>query len=117
VVADQRGSPTYAADLADALIAAAVAPGIPTVLHYAGAGDASWYELAAAVFEATGHDPSVITLISSVEYATRAPRPRWSVLSTRHWTAAGLPAPTPWREAVARWAATVRGERTDPEPR
>lgn len=102
VVADQIGSPTYAADLAGALVAvgqsADVAPG---VLHYANAGQASWFDLAREAFRCVGADPERVRPTTSAAFVRPAPRPGWSVLSTAAWTAAGLPAPRPWQDAVA----------------
>jgi dTDP-4-dehydrorhamnose reductase len=100
VVADQIGSPTWVQDLAGALIelgSAAVAPGI---VHYANAGSASWHQLAVAVFEELGADPARVRPVPSTAFARPAPRPPWSVLSTRSWTERGLAAPRPWRDAV-----------------
>ena len=55
VVADQTGSPTYAADLAAGLVQLGRMPGtLPPVLHFANAGTATWFDLARAAFAATG---------------------------------------------------------------
>ena len=101
VVADQIGSPTWVGDLAGGLIElgrSAVAAG---TLHYTNAGQASWCDLARAVFELRGADPQRVQPITTAEYPGPAPRPAWSVLSTKAWTDQGLTAPRPWREALA----------------
>jgi dTDP-4-dehydrorhamnose reductase len=97
VVADQRGRPTYAADLAKALIALLDAP--PGVWHFANAGETTWYELACAVRD-LARLPGKVTPITTAEYPTPARRPAYSVLSTARFERA-LYAPRPWRDALA----------------
>ena len=46
VVTDQLGSPTYAGDLADALLDLAERGDAPPLLHATNAGQASWFDLA-----------------------------------------------------------------------
>lgn len=101
VVFDQVGSPTWAGDLAAALVALGRSQVTGTVLHYANAGTASWFELAREVFRLAGADPERVRPVDTAAFPRPAPRPAWSVLSTRTWTAAGLPAPRPWQEGAA----------------
>lgn len=101
VVDDQIGSPTWVADLAGALIRLGRMEQSPTVLHYVNTGMASWFDLAREVFRSCGADPERVRPTTSAAMPRPAPRPAWSVLSTQAWTAAGLPAPRPWREALA----------------
>ncbi|HZC74173.1 MAG TPA: dTDP-4-dehydrorhamnose reductase [Jatrophihabitans sp.] len=100
VVADQVGSPTWVRDLAGGLVALGTAGVRPGVLHYVNTGQASWYELAQEVFRQIGADPGRVRPVSSAQFPRPAPRPAWSVLSTRSWTAAGLPMPRGWRVAL-----------------
>lgn len=97
VVDDQVGSPTWVADLAAAVVALGPRGGL---FHFVNGGQASWYELACAVFELAGHDPAHVHPVPSAAFPRPAPRPAWSVLSTRSWTDAGLPAPRHWRAAL-----------------
>jgi dTDP-4-dehydrorhamnose reductase len=84
VVADQIGTPTFAASLADALwrLHAAGAKGL---FHYTDSGAASWYDFAVAIQEealAIGllqHAVPVIPIATS-DYPTPAARPHYSVL-------------------------------------
>ncbi len=107
VVDDQRGSPTYAPDLAAGLTELAWRshglgrrlPGL--VLHATNAGEATWFELARAVFEEIGADPGRVRPCPSTEFPRPAARPAYSVLSGREWSEAGL---TPLRE----WRAALR---------
>lgn len=85
VVADQIGSPTSALDIADAVLAVArnlVARPDDTALrgvfHMAAQGDASWAEVAEAVFsdaEAAGRKPVQVKRIATSDYPTPARRP------------------------------------------
>jgi dTDP-4-dehydrorhamnose reductase len=106
VVCDQVGSPTYVRDLAAALIELGRAPQPPSLLHYANAGTASWFDLAREALRAAGLDPQRVQPVSSAQFVRPAPRPAWSVLSTAAWTAAGLSAPREWRAGVHEY---VRG--------
>ncbi|GIZ96179.1 dTDP-4-dehydrorhamnose reductase [Tsukamurella sp. TY48] len=117
VVADQTGSPTYAPDLAAGLLdlaaLLAAGPGRPgTVLHAAGGGAATWFDVARGVFARTGADPDRVTPCTTDEFPRPAPRPAYSVLSPASWTAAGL-APLPdWRDALDRALGAV----ANPDP-
>ncbi|WP_280403988.1 dTDP-4-dehydrorhamnose reductase [Nocardia brasiliensis] len=100
VVDDQLGSPTYAADLAAALLELAGRPDAPRLLHATNAGQASWFELARAVFAAVGADPARVRPCDSSAYPRPARRPAYSVLSPRAWHDAGLTPLRPWRAAL-----------------
>ncbi|HEU0087339.1 MAG TPA: dTDP-4-dehydrorhamnose reductase [Pseudonocardiaceae bacterium] len=112
VVCDQRGNPTWTADLADGLIALALAADrVPAgVLHCVNAGSTTWFGLARAVFAEIGADPQRVQPCSTAEFPRPAPRPANSVLDTSSWTAAGLPALRPWRDALT---AFVSGKGCD----
>ena len=101
VVDDQIGSPTYAGHLADGLLELVGRPDAPGVLHLTGGGRASWFELAQAVFAAAGADPERVRPCDSAQFVRPAPRPAYSVLSSRAWTEAGLTPLPGWREGLA----------------
>ncbi len=101
VVADQVGSPTYVGDLVDALLQVADGAIREPVLHAANEGQASRFEQAQAVFEAVGADPQRVRPVGTDRYPRPAPRPPYSVLSSRKSAAAGLTPLRPWREALA----------------
>lgn len=109
VVDDQVGSPTFAGDLAGALIELARSDVLCGVLHYVNAGQASWCGFAREVFALAGADPSRVHAVDSAAFPRPAPRPPWSVLSTDAWTAAGFSAPRPWRDGVRDSVAAQRG--------
>ncbi len=84
VVADQRGNPTSALDLADAVLAVAsnlkanVAPELRGVFHATGTGEASWADFAEAIFAvsaAQGGRSAAVKRITTAEYPTPARRP------------------------------------------
>ncbi|MGC5027870.1 dTDP-4-dehydrorhamnose reductase [Tsukamurella sp. DT100] len=107
VVDDQTGSPTYAPDLAAGLLDLAVLLGAEperpgAVLHAAGGGTATWFDVARGVFERAGTDPARVSPCGTAEFPRPAPRPAYSVLSPASWVAWGL-APLPdWRDALDR---------------
>ncbi len=103
VVADQRGCPTYAEDLADAVIAL-LAAGAEGTVHAVNAGSASWFEFAAEIVRLLGVAADVVP-ITTAAAARPAARPPFSVLDTsrlRAITGADLP---PWPQALARFLA------------
>ncbi len=102
VVADQIGTPTAAAPLADLLWVLATRPGLTGLYHWTDAGIASWYDFAVAIAEdarARGLLSSEveITPIATEDYPTPARRPRCSVLDKRSTLAALGFAPDHWR--------------------
>ncbi|MCQ6556759.1 dTDP-4-dehydrorhamnose reductase [Streptomyces sp. C10-9-1] len=101
VVADQVGQPTWAADVARLLLALGRVPGAHGVFHATNAGRASRYELAREVFRLVGADPGRVRPVPGAALGGRAPRPRYTVLGHDRWREAGIPAPRPWREALA----------------
>jgi len=103
VVADQHGSPTWSADLANALceLALRVDRVPPGVLHCVNVGSTTWYGLARAVFAELGADPSRVLPCTTADYPLPAPRPAYTVLSSASWAAAGLTPLRPWRAALS----------------
>ncbi len=101
VVDDQRGSPTWARDLATGLVALGDSGAEPGLYHCTNAGKTTWCDLARAVFAELGADPDRVRPTTTERFPRPAPRPAYSVLSTRKWAAAGLPPLRDWREALA----------------
>jgi dTDP-4-dehydrorhamnose reductase len=101
VIADQIGTPTYAASLAQALWALAQTDH-RGILHYTDSGVASWYDFACAIQEealAMGLLTKAVPIlpIASSEYPTPARRPLFSILDkSQSWALLGQPA-NHWR--------------------
>ncbi len=86
VVFDQIGTPTYAADLAKAILSIIEVSEkepekfIPGVYHYSNEGVASWYDFAKAIFEIKNIQCNVTPVLSD-EFPSPAKRPHFSVLN------------------------------------
>jgi len=86
VVSDQIGSPTYATDLANAILDIVQnktfkeAVQKTQVFHYSNAGEISWYEFAQEIFE-LGHIQCVISPITTDQYPTPAKRPKNTLMN------------------------------------
>jgi dTDP-4-dehydrorhamnose reductase len=100
VVNDQRGCPTYAADLAAAIIqlCRANASGI---VHATNSGDCTWFEFAREIISASGLGTEVRP-VNSAQMARPAPRPAYSVLSSRSLQRFGITLPI-WQDALRRY--------------
>lgn len=112
VVADQRGGPSEARDIADAIIAIAAAccrPGFAAwgIYHYAGAPTTSWHGFADEIFTRTRTARPRLIPIATRDYPTPAARPLNSVLDCRRIARVfGLEQPD-WRVALTRVVAAL----------
>jgi dTDP-4-dehydrorhamnose reductase len=80
VVNDQIGSPTYAADLAQAIMTIITHENWQAgIYHFSNEGEISWYEFALAIQEIGGFDCTISGIPSSA-YPTPAKRPQYSLL-------------------------------------
>ena len=81
VIFDQVGTPTYAADLAVALLSI-LAAGKPAagIYHYSNEGVCSWYDFTRSIHRLAGISCNLVP-IESKEYPVRTPRPHFSVLN------------------------------------
>ena len=120
VVNDQRGTPTYAADLAGVILqilSAAASPGSSPsfagltgesqTFNYTNAGECTWYEFACAIAEAAGRSGCEILPCRSEEFPSPVRRPAYSVLDkSRIQAALGLEIPD-WRDGLRRCLASL----------
>lgn len=86
VVNDQRGCPTYAGDLAQAIISLLEKNAKSGIYHYCGDKEVSWYEFAKTIFEMAKQQGIIdkmpqVTAIATEHYPTPAHRPQYSSLS------------------------------------
>lgn len=80
VVSDQIGAPTYARDLAIAILEILNAPQfVPGIYHYSNEGKISWYEFATAIKEINNYNTQIHP-IASEDFVTIARRPQFSLL-------------------------------------
>jgi dTDP-4-dehydrorhamnose reductase len=109
VVGDQRGQPTWTADVAAQLRALIGAQAPAGIYHATSSGEATWFTLAQEVFRLLGADPARVKPVTSREYVRPAPRPAYSVLGHGGWAAAGIAPMRDWelslREALPAIAA------------
>ena len=79
VVFDQTGTPTYAGDLADAILTILQNP-IEGVYHYSNEGVCSWYDITKMIAEYSGQTQCNIIPCHSEEFPSKVKRPAYSVL-------------------------------------
>ena len=109
-VDDQRGSPTFADDLA-AMIGFLAAERRPGLFHVTNQGAVSWFEFVRAVLEAAGHDPSRVRPISTAELQPPRPaqRPANSVLDNAALSLSGVPLLSHFTEPLGRLVKELGG--------
>ncbi|HEZ3636067.1 TPA: dTDP-4-dehydrorhamnose reductase [Neisseria meningitidis] len=107
VVSNQTGCPTYAGDLAAAIIRLLqqTSP-VRGIYHYVGGKSVSWYEFAQHIFQAASQQQTSfpvpeLTAVSDKEYPTAAPRPAYSILDCRKIENDFGIKPSDWQKALA----------------
>jgi dTDP-4-dehydrorhamnose reductase len=101
VVDDQRGQPTWSAEVARQIVKMMDADVPPGIFHATATGSATWYDLARSVFELLGTDPDRVRPTDSTAFARPAPRPAYSVLSHDAWARAGLVPLPHWKASLS----------------
>lgn len=100
IIADQIGSPTYAIDLAGAILDI-IASGQEAygVYHYSNEGSVSWFDFAKAIFELSNTTVKVNPILTSA-YPTKAARPKFSVMDkSKIKSTFGIEVPY-WRDSL-----------------
>ena len=103
-VDDQRGTPTFSADLSRALVSLVrEQPG--GLWHFANEGDVSWFDLACAIAQSVTGNTELVHAVktSDLSPAPIAQRPTRSDLDTSKWRMNGFAAPSSWRDGLARF--------------
>jgi len=110
VVADQYGSPTYAYDLAMAIMHIITSgKWVPGIYHFTNEGVISWFDFAEQIKNIRKLS-STIHAITTAEYPTRAKRPKYSVLDkTKIQKTFGLELRS-WRESLKECLAIIPNE-------
>jgi len=104
VVEDQIGAPTYASDVAQALIELASSSAPFGTYHVTNQGQTSWFGFAQVIAETLGFNADLVSPISTESFTRPAKRPLYSVLSNEKWQAAGLKPLSTWQAAWQRGA-------------
>ncbi|MBW2241579.1 MAG: dTDP-4-dehydrorhamnose reductase [Deltaproteobacteria bacterium] len=99
VVDDQRCRPTWAEDLATAILFLVDADQ-SGIFHVTNDDEATWWDVARAALDLRGFEAVPIDRITTETLNLPAPRPRYSVLDCSKARAVGVPM-RPWREALA----------------
>ncbi|MFC8088442.1 dTDP-4-dehydrorhamnose reductase [Streptomyces sp. NPDC057301] len=112
VVDDQRGQPTWSADVAATIadLGPRVGRDMTGVLHATNSGEATWYDLAREVFRLLGADPDRVRPVTSEAFARPAPRPAYSVLAHGRRQRLGLAQARDWRTALHEALPRIRKE-------
>ncbi|MFA6950825.1 MAG: dTDP-4-dehydrorhamnose reductase [Lentimicrobiaceae bacterium] len=99
IVSDQVGTPTWAGDLAVAILTMIKQNTPAGIYHFSNEGVCSWYDFAKAIVEIQGMD-CIVNPTDTAGYPVPAPRPFYSVLDkTKYKTATGQSIPY-WRESL-----------------
>jgi dTDP-4-dehydrorhamnose reductase len=98
VVADQIGSPTYTVDLSQA-IAELIKKPIYGTYHITNSDHCSWYEYAQEIFKIAGMNIEV-NPVTTEEFGSAAPRPKYSVLENYNWKMEGFPKIRSYKDAL-----------------
>lgn len=107
VIFDQIGTPTYAADLATAIMAAIEHGIIPGIYHFSNEGVISWYDFTKAIHRIAGITTCNVKPLHTTEYPTPANRPHYSVLDkTKIKQTYGIEIPY-WEESLAKCIAKL----------
>ena len=110
VIFDQVGTPTYAGDLASAIMAAITAGCVPGIYHFSNEGVTSWYDFTVAIHRLAGITSCSVRPLHTSEYPTPAARPHYSVLDkTKIKQTFGITIPH-WEESLAKVVAALSAQ-------
>jgi len=112
VVDDQRGQPTWTADVARQIIRMVQVPAPAGIYHATSSGTTTWCGFARAIFELIGADPRRIRPVTSEASPRPARRPAYSVLGHDAWRAADLSPLPDWRLSLERALPGIRASLT-----
>lgn len=110
IIADQVGAPTYAIDLADAILSI-IESGKSAygTYHYSNEGTISWYDFAQAIFDISGSQVKLHP-ITTAQYPTRAMRPAFSAMNkSKIKSTFSLEIPY-WRDSLIRCMNVLKAE-------
>ncbi|MGQ0653687.1 MAG: dTDP-4-dehydrorhamnose reductase [Betaproteobacteria bacterium] len=102
VVNDQRGTPTWAHDVAALTAALLKLKELPAgTFHAASAGDTTWFDFALEILRRAGV-AAAVEPVSTADYGSPTPRPLYTVLDSRQLgRASGIPPIGDWRDRLS----------------
>ncbi len=107
VIFDQIGTPTYARDLARAIMVAIDQGVKPGIYHFSNEGVISWYDFTKAIHRIAGITSCHVRPLHTAEYPTPAARPHYSVLDkTKIKQTYGIEVPY-WEESLCECIAQL----------
>lgn len=107
VIFDQIGTPTYAGDLAAAIMAAINHGIVPGIYHFSNEGVISWYDFTKAIHRIAGITSCHVKPLHTTKYPTPAARPHYSVLDkTKIKQTYGIEIPY-WEESLEKCVAKL----------
>lgn len=102
VVSDQLGSPTYAGDLAEAIVAIIAERNFHEgIYHFTNLGECSWWQFATEIARLAGHTQCSVVPCTTAEYGARAARPHYAVLDKRKFM-------TTFRRDIPEWKESLK---------
>ena len=113
VVADQWGSPTYAPDLAAAIMTIIEADSTAYgIYHFTNAGRINWHQFATAIYDLAQKNGLLtksvkILPITTAQYPTKAKRPQYAYLSKEKICRTFNIKLTPWQDSLAAFLSTM----------
>jgi dTDP-4-dehydrorhamnose reductase len=112
VVADQRGTPTWARDLSAAIHGLLTKPAVPAgIYHFTNDGECTWYDFALAIRDEARklgllEKDCTVHPLTTDQYPTKARRPAYSVLSKDKIKALAIPVPE-WRQSLIQFLTAL----------
>ncbi|MDY0104040.1 MAG: dTDP-4-dehydrorhamnose reductase [Lentimicrobium sp.] len=106
VVADQVGSPTWAHDLAEAILLLIQLNAEPGIIHFSNEGACSWYDFACAIVEFSGLDAKVKPT-DTAGYPLPSPRPYYSLLNKSKYSQITNQSVPYWRDSLKKCIALL----------
>lgn len=102
VVDDQRGTPTYAGDLAEAIISIISERMLDRtgIYHFSNEGECTWYDFAQSIAQFSGNLSCRILPCASSEYPSKVRRPSYSVLDKDKFKATFLRTIPQWKDSL-----------------
>ena len=111
VIFDQVGTPTYAGDLATAILESLprMTDKVAELYHFSNEGVCSWYDFSCSIFELS-QICCKVEPIETIAYPTPAQRPNYSLLNKSKFKQDFGQAIPYWRDSLVRCLAILEGE-------